>query len=257
MCKYLFIVAFAYFSCTFLLSCTRDFGTKAPAEQGARAYLKIIHAAPSMAKIFTLNKDSFNVFVGGNKVNGTVMTYNSFFPSTAILYSAVQPGTYMIRLSLNSSTTPDSSTFTSFSRTFVAGQYYTLLLTDSIKSLRDSSQIFVNDIYTVPQTGYYNMRFIHAVLNDTVGKTVDIYSTRRNSNIYTAIKPGTITAFTALAYNAQLNDTLYVRRTGTTFNLAPLLASTFSNQRVYTLCYRGDSASTGTKARGLVTYLHR
>ena len=255
--SFLFLTT-AWVATALMFSCSRNFDLKATAKIQPTAYLKVIHAAPSLAKIYSLNKDSFNVYLGGNKFNGTVLSYNSFFPGTANLYGSVQPGTYLIRLSLNSSTNPDSVTFTSFSRTFVAGQYYTMLITDSLKSSRDSSQIFVNDTYTTPAIGYYSMRFIHSVLNDTVGKTVDIYSTRRNNNIFTAIKPGTVTAFTSLAYNPQLNDTLYVRRTGTVTNLAPLLTGSFSNQRVYTLCYRGDDTTkTAAKTKNLITWLQR
>jgi len=47
---------------------------------------------------------------------------------------------------------------------------YSLIITDSIKSARDSSQIFVQDSWINPAPGYINVRLVHAVLNDTVAK---------------------------------------------------------------------------------------
>ena len=145
-----------------------------------------------------------------------------------------------------------------FTKVFLTGQYYTLLVTDSIKSLRDSSQMFLLDKYTTPTQGNYSLRFIHAVLNDTLGLNVDIFSTRRNGNIFSNIKPGTVSGFSTLPYNTQLNDTLFVRRTGTLNNLTSINNIGFSNQRVYTLYYRGDANLTSsTKARLLTTYIHQ
>jgi len=133
------------------------------------------------------------------------------------------------------------------------------MIIDSIMSLRNSSQIFVRDSIVQPPPGYYNLRFIHAVWNDTAGKGIDIWSTRNNRYIFSNLKPGAISTFSQWPYNALLNDTLYVRRTGSpTVTLATLNGASFSNQRTYTLYYKGDgNLTTGTKARSLAIYVHQ
>ena len=150
---------------------------------------------------------------------------------------------------------------TSLTKTFLPDLLYTLMITDSIASTRDSSQIFVQDSYLQPVVGYFNLRFIHAVLNDTAGKMIDIYSTRTNRSIFTNVKPGSISTFTQYPYNAVLSDTLYVRRSGSpAIVLDTLNTVSFSNGRTYTLYYRGDGTTnynTNTKRRHLATYLHQ
>ncbi|MBI2273748.1 MAG: DUF4397 domain-containing protein [Bacteroidetes bacterium] len=230
------------------------------ASDESTAYVRVIHAAPSFRNIFNA-PDSFNVYVNDIKMNAPFLTFGSVFPAstTAFGYVAVQPGLNQFRVNIHgfASASPDSTRLINFSKVFQAGEYYTLLLTDSIKSQRDSSQMFLKDAYTKPLNGNYGLRFVHAVWNDTAGKTIDVFSARRNANIYTNIKPGQISTFNSLAANTQLSDTLYVRRSGTLINLAQLNGVSFANQRSYTLFYRGNGdLATGTKARALATYLH-
>ena len=117
--------------------------------------------------------------------------------------------------------------------------------------------MFVADTYTKPELGFYNIRFVHTVLNDTLGKTIDIYSTRNAKNIFTAVKPSSVTSYSKYPFNSLLSDTLYVRRSGTLINLATLNGQIFADQRTYTLYYRGNgSLTTGIKARSLATYIH-
>ncbi len=222
------------------------------------AFLRVAHAAPSFRSIFNA-PDSFNVYVNGSKVNAPFITYASVFPTTSNTYFAVAPGLQQIKISVHgfNSIQPDSTLITNFTKVFQAGQYYTLLITDSIKSVKDSAQMFLPDAYSKPSPGNYGLRFVHAVLNDTAGKNIDVFSTRRNANIYNNIKPGTITSFSSLAYNTQLNDTLYVRRAGTLFNLSSAVFGA-GNQRVYTIVYRGNGdLTTTTKARLMASFVHQ
>ncbi|MCA6452429.1 MAG: DUF4397 domain-containing protein [Chitinophagaceae bacterium] len=223
------------------------------------AYVRVVHAAPSFRQIFNA-PDSFNVYVNDIKMNAPFLTYGAIFPSNASFgYVAVQPGLNQFRVNIHgfASASPDSTRLINFTKVFQAGQYYTLLMTDSITSGRDSSQMFLPDAYTKPLNGYYGLRFVHAVWNDTTGKTIDIYSARRNANIFTSVKPGEIKTFNSFASNTQLSDTLYVRRSGTQITLSQLNGVSFANQRSYTLVYRGDgNLATGTKARALATFLH-
>jgi hypothetical protein len=255
-------------SLTAYYSCKRDYTMKSPASitQG-KSFLRIIDAAPNFRKIFNA-PDSFNVLVNDNKITaytpGTAinMTFGSTYPTAATNYGyvAVDPGTNIIKLTLGI-TNPDSIELATFSKTFLADKYYTFMITDSVSSAREQAQIFVQDNFSPVPSGYYNLRFIHAIFNDTTGKNIDIWSTRANRYIYTNIKPDSITGFSQWAYNPILNDTFYVRRTGNpAVTLDTLNAIGFGNQRTYTLYYRGDANSnfnTNAKRRHLASYVHQ
>jgi hypothetical protein len=226
------------------------------------AYLKVIHAAPGFTQVFNA-PDNFNVLVGG--INGqriaAAFTYNSAFPANTIntdTYAAVPSGSQDIRLALKGVANIDSIPVAIIPKNLSAGSYYTLVITDSITTTSDFSKIWVADNFTTPASGSYGLRFIHAVMNDTAGKNVDVYSFRTASNIFSNITPGTATPFTTQTVTGIL-DTLSIRRAGTTFELARLNGVNYTNnQRVYTLVYRGDGRLTsGTKARGAFVYNNR
>lgn len=223
------------------------------------AFVRLIHASPSLREVFNA-PDSINVFINNAKVNGPLITYAGLFPATGTNYGyfAVPTGLINIKLTVAGIVNTDSIPLTLFTRVFTKGQFYSIILTDNIKAANDSLKIILKDIYTKPNPGNYSIRFVHAVLNDTVGKNIDVYSTRRNANIYNNIKPGQIVDFQTYPYNSQLIDTLYVRRAGTLQNLSTVNGATFGNQRAYTVVYRGNGdLTTGTKARILATYLHQ
>lgn len=231
------------------------------------AFLRVVDASPNFRQVFNL-PDSFNVYVNGAKVNSPFLTYGSIFPGSATNfgYLAVPPGLQQIKLSVHgfASTNYDSAQLTNFTKVFQSGQYYTLLVTDSIKSSRDSSQMFLPDVYSKPLPGNVAIRFVHTVWNDTATKTVDVFSYARNNTILTNYKPGQISGFTSLGYNIGVADTFYVTRNapaGTQLAnriVLAKLALPVVNQRVYTLYFRGDgNLTTGTKARSLASYLHQ
>jgi hypothetical protein len=151
----------------------------------------------------------------------------------------------------------DSVTIWSLPKYLAPGKYYTFMITDSLNSTRDSNRIFVQDVYTPAVVSYINLRFIHAVVNDTPGKTVDLWSYARNAAIISKVKPDSVSSFLLAGVNPSVADTLYVRRTGTTLNLAKLLFAP-TPQRTYTLYYYGDGNITtaGKKPRTLASYGH-
>ena len=224
-----------------------------------KAFVRVIHSAPSFRLIFNA-PDSFNIFINDAKVNAAQITYAGLFPASGTLfgYIAIPTGLQNIKLSVAGVVNPDSIPLTLFTKIFTKGQYYSIIVTDNIKSANDSSKIILPDTYTVPNNGNYSMRFVHAVLNDTAGLKIDVYSARRNANILNAITPGQIVNFQSLPYNSQISDTLIVRRAGTLQSLATVNGISFGNQRVYTIIYRGDGTLTsGAKSRALATYIHQ
>ncbi|MBO9203185.1 MULTISPECIES: DUF4397 domain-containing protein [Niastella] len=253
-----------------LVSCNRDYEAAAPYQTPAgTAYLRVVHAAPNFSTLFgsVRVRDSINILVGGTKISGFLsggnpyMSYGSIYPlgSTLYGYVSVPAGEQEIKLTTGV-TNPDSITLKTFSKVLAPDTYYSFLITDSINSQRDAAQIFVKDSLTTPTIGYFNLRFIHAVLEDATVKTVDtidVFSTRNNRNIYSKITPGTVTTFSQFAYNSQLNDTLYVRRVRSTTNLATLNNVAFGNQRTYTLYFQGDGTLTTGKVKSLATYVHK
>ncbi len=242
-----------------------DWNAAYDASTDATAYFRVVHASPFFRQQFNA-PDSFNVYVNNIKVNSPFLTYGSIFPgtSTGFGYIAVPPGLQQVRISVNgfASASPDSTQLINFTKVFTNGQYYTLFISDSLKFYPDAA--FVPDVYTKPLNGNVNIRFMHGVLNDTAGKTVDIYSYARNATVFSNIKPGQVTAFNSLGFNVGVADTFYVTRNAPAGTLLAnrivlaKLAFAPTNQRTYSLYFRGDAnLTTGTKARTLSSYLHQ
>lgn len=223
------------------------------------AYLKIGHFSTNFKNIVGSNKDSFNVYVNGNKINGAFMTYGSIFPSTANLYAKVPAGSQLIRLTLNGAISPDSLTLVGFSKNLIAGNYYSLIMNDSLFSPNESKQMFIQDNFSIADSNHFTVRLIHAILNDSAGKNIDVYSTRLSANMFSNISPGTITPYITEPYNV-VADTLIVRRAGSLFELARYSTVNNTNgvllarQRAFTLLYKGTPVNTGTKPRSLINF---
>ena len=223
------------------------------------AYLKIIDASPNFRQTYK-GSDSFNVYVNGVKINGPQLSYNSMFPVSTSLYSAVPAGPQSIRLTVNGKLTPDSITLVSLNKTLEAGSYYSFIVTDEALTANESRQMFIKDNFALTDTNNFTLRFVHAALNDP--GAVDIYSFRRAANIFTNISPASATPFVTLPFTVPssiLSDTFYVRRTGTLIDIAKVAVnvtnSIFLNRgRAYTILYKGQFGVTGTKARSLILY---
>jgi len=222
------------------------------------AYIKIGQYSPNFRTVFG-NRDSVNVYANGLKLNGTFLTYGSIFPSTSNMYAAVPAGTQALRITVNGVNTPDSITLGTITKTLTAGNYYSLLLTDSALTANEAKQIFVQDNPVISDTSHITMRFVHAVLNDTLGKNVDVFSTRLNANIFSNIAPGTTTPFVSEPYFF-IADTLIVKRAGINFELARIstVSTPLQRQRAYTLIYKGNAANiTAPKGRSLSYFLNQ
>lgn len=238
-----------------------------------KAYFKFVHASPSFRLIHG-TQDTFHVYVNNKKITSAPLSFNGMWPyavnasttNITATYTMVEAGANTIRLAIPGKTTPDSATAFTITKDLEAGSRYTFLLTDSAKMDRDSSKIFVGDGLgeVAPLTGYINLRLIHAVMNDTAGMTINLFSYARNANVMTNIKPGTTTLFSRLTYNPGVPDTFYVRRNNATANVLakiPFNAANVSSgsldQRTFTLYYKGDGTlATGTKGRALGAYIN-
>jgi hypothetical protein len=245
----------------FMTSCKKSGKYEAkPLPVDNNAYLRIVHVAPNFRTVLQ-KPDSFHIYQGDMKVNGPQVTYNTFFPvSTANVntYAAIAAGNSKLRFSLIGKNLVDSQTIITLPVALGKGTYYTLFITDNIRDGQTAPQILSQDFVGRPDTGKYALRFAHMILSDTAGKTVDVYSYRQAVNIFSAVTPGSVTAFATLPYIAPSLDTFSIRRTGTGQELVRLNGVSISNnRRVYTIVYRGTSGTTGTKPRGAVVINNR
>jgi hypothetical protein len=246
-----------------LVACKRETMWHAEAEtSGFQSFVRLIHASPNFRAVLSnpsatpplVVKDTFNVYAGSAKLNNTIMTYGSQFPASN-LYLGIGAGTQTFRYVNPGVLNVDSLTVHSFIKSLDKGQRYSLIITDSMKSANENMQMFIRDNFVQPVPSQFGIRFVHAVVNDTAGKTVDLYSAKLKANMFTNVKIGTATSFQNYNVTGMTGDTLIVRRNGvTTWELARLNAQTYANQRVYTYVYRGDTRATGTKGKSLITY---
>lgn len=224
---------------------------------GTLAHLRIIHASPNFRAIMG-QADSLHIFANGGKVNGVRMSLGSVFPAQSPnAYVGLPPGNVELKLSVGGMISPDSIPLYSFKVKMEQGKYYSFLITDSLTNAsKDSSRIFVRDSFPNLFNGRTGIRFINA-LRDTAGRTVDVWSTRRNNNLYSNVPSGLISSFSNQPF-LNIPDTLIVRRAGTTNELARLNTITFANQRIYTILLRGDvTVTSGTRARTLTWVTNR
>ncbi|HEY4108653.1 hypothetical protein [Puia sp.] len=251
---------------TGFFSCKRDIALKDPAVPASAnsAHVSFIDVAVNLNTVLGAKADTFNILINGIKVTGytagtsPVMTMGSIYPlaGTSYGYAEVPTGDQTIKFARGVNTL-DSVLFYSFNETFQANTYYTLLVTDSIKSSNDQLRMVLKDNFTLTDSTAYNMRFINTVLNDTA--SVDVYSARQAKTIFAGVKPGAVVDFGQFR-SSFVSDTLYCRRAGTTTNLDVLNTQQLNGYRTYTLIYEGDAKNATAKdpkRHHLVAYLNR
>ena len=252
---------------TGFFSCKRDNPLKDPANvpSSNSAFLSIIDVSPNLGTVLGAKADTFNVLINGVKVTGytagtsPVMTFSGIYPLAGNNngYAAIPSGAETIEFARGVNQL-DSTVLATFHKTLQPNTYYSFIITDSVNSNRDSSRIFIKDSMTQVTSGFYNLRFVNAAMNDTAG--VDIWSTRNNKVIFSNVKPGGIVNFSSFASNWALSDTLFARRAGTAIGLDTLNSQTLYNLRSYTLVYKGNALSnlkTDPKRRHLIVYVNQ
>jgi hypothetical protein len=221
------------------------------------AQIRIIHGATNFRTI-TGQADSLHFFVNGAKINNTRMSFGGVWPAqTPTTYTSVPAGNVNLKVSVGGIVNIDSIAITTLKLNLAAGERYSFILTDSLlNAKKDSTRIFIRDSFPTPLNGRIGLRFIN-LLTDTAGKNIDLWSARRNANLYANIPYGSISTFSNQPF-INLNDTLIVRRAGTLQEFARINTITLANQKVYTVFVRGDVLqSTGAKARTLTWVTNR
>ena len=171
----------------------------------------------------SLNSVRNNLFVDGTATTGLAGTfgYGSLFPGT-VFGVAVDPGqrTFIVRDTL-------------------AGSKYTIFTYDTLT--RTKARIVETSIVITDSS---RVRLVNLIFSTTPVPNIDVFSVRRNANIFTNVAPEQITGY--IPYSSFRTDTLYVRATGTTVNLTPILTFSATPRRSYTLVFRGRYQTTGT-----------
>lgn len=200
---------------------------------GTQALVKVYNAALNTSRNF--------MFVDNTLVTGITFAYGGLFPSTG--YSAaLVPGSRSILIKDTLSTTTQNQL--SFTSNFEAGKNYTIFMYDSTTTVKQKT---ISDVLLTPSAGNGGLRFANFIFSKTSVPNVDVFSKRQNKNIFSNIAPTGVTGF--IPYQADFNDTFYVRAAGVTAtNLATLNGLSLTEKRSYTLVFRGgyQSASGAT-----------
>lgn len=202
----------------------------------------------AMVQVYNATVGSAGSLIGvdGALVNNTApMTYGSAFPTTT--YFIAEPGVRNFVISPSSTTSTQVPI--SFPTAVQANTRYNMFVYDTITSPK---QLTVKTVIEIPLDTTARLRFANFVFSKTAVPAVDIYSLKRKANVFTNIGTTQVTEFVPFA--AAMNDTLLVRETGTTNQLAALNGINPGRKRSYTVVFRGRyQTTTGTTARGLTT----
>ncbi|HET9056783.1 MAG TPA: hypothetical protein VFN30_08050 [Chitinophagaceae bacterium] len=195
----------------------------------------------------TINSAKNYVYADNKPVTGSILAYGSAFPASYGF--TVDAGTVSVLIKDTSSTT--TQTPLTISQFWAPNAFYSVFTYDTITAAKQKTVL--NDI-EVPDDTTARLRFVNLIHSKTAIPSVDIFSIKRNGNVFTSIPTGTVTGF--LRYAAELSDTLLVRETGTTNLLFQLNGLNLARKRSYTLVFRGRYQSTsGTLARTLTSFL--
>jgi hypothetical protein len=162
----------------------------------------------------------------------------------------VKPGshTVLIKDSLATSTQLPIT----FTGNFEPNKYYTIFTYDTLTAAKYK---MVETNITIPTADTVSrIRFANFAFSTTAMPNVDLFSVKRNANVFTNIAPTQVTDF--IDHPGRITDTFYVRATGTTTNLTPVFTVTPTYKRSYTIVFRGRYNTTGTTGVARMLSLH-
>ena len=236
-----YIIGFCIVGAVMFFSCKKEFKKLIveETELSGKAYLKVYNSA--------VNTNRNYVYIDNVPVTGSIIAYGGLFPSTG--YTAVvEPGSRA--LTVKDTLAGSTQTIVNFTSTFEAGKNYTLFTYDTVNSVKYK---LVTDVIEIPADTTSRIRFANLIYSSTPLPNVDLFSTRRNANIFSNVALAQVTDFIPYASNSV--DTLYVRATGTTTDLTPLFAIRPTQKRSYTIVYRGRYGTTTPSTAALLRSL--
>jgi hypothetical protein len=233
---------------TFLVSCEKTFDNKhgIDDDQSNSSVVQFIVA--------TVNATRNHVFLDGTRITGSNLVSGSVFPSSGFgVEIAGGLRAFLVRDTLGTSTQLPFS----FAENMKAASHQTVFLYDTITSPKQKTVI---DNIVVPSDTTARVRFASFAYLPTMQlPAFDIYSARRQANIFTNVRYTDVTEFVPIA--SGVADTFYIRETGTTTNLQNVTISTATPpappvwsdirliwtptmKRSYTLVFRGSYRTT-------------
>lgn len=182
----------------------------------------------------------FNAIVGSNRnylyvdtkpLNGATIAYGASFPSNAYGFS-VPAGfrAFLLKDTLITSTQLQLS----FAENLQSQKNYTVFAYDTITAPR---QVTVETKLEIPADTTARVRFANFLYSTVAQPAVDVYSVKRQANVFSGIIKTGVTDF--IPYASQLNDTLLVRWAGTTTQVIALNGFNPTQKRSYTVILRG------------------
>ncbi|MBN8673498.1 MAG: hypothetical protein J0L56_05165 [Chitinophagales bacterium] len=212
----------------------------------------------SLAQVYiaTVSAARNYVYVDGKAVTGTAMSSGSVFPSTGYTFN-VSGGirSFLIRDTLATSTQVPLV----FAQNMQVSKQYTIFAYDTITTPK---QVTVPANIVIPSDTTARIRFANFVYNPTALTGFDIFSVKRNANVFTNVQVTQVTDF--IPYASGVTDTFYIRPTGSPTNLQNYRTSpagyldilailTPTAKRSYTLVFRGGYRSIITTAASVRT----
>lgn len=203
----------------------------------------------AMVKVYssTLGATRNYVYFDNLPVTGAGIAYGNLFPSVSF-YAAIDAGNKNVEIRDTLLTSTQNSI--KFSGNFQAGKYYTIFTYDTLNAAK---QVTVEDKIVVPTDTTARIRFANMIYSKAAVPAVDIYSIKRQANVFTNVPTTGVTDF--IPFATDIADTLFVRATGTTTNLTQLNAIVAREKRSYTVVFRGVyQLTSGTLARTLTSF---
>lgn len=201
----------------------------------------------------------YNGIIGSNRtfiyadrmpLVGSPVAYGSAFPSVSPSHFALEPG--LRNILIRDTLFPTTQAPVNADVQMQENGYYTAFAYDS---LNNAKLRVVNDLIGLPiNDTAARLRFANFPYSTAAIPNVDIFSVKRNANVFTNISTTSVTDF--IPFASALSDTLFVRPTGTTDNLTALNNLVLLPKRSYTVIFRGSyRATSGTNARTLTSFL--
>jgi hypothetical protein len=204
----------------------------------------------SFVKFFNgiVNSNRTYIYADLVPLNGSTIAYGGVHPAVSPSYVALNSG--MRSIAIRDTLFPTPQYPIAFNAKLDPGAYYTIFAYDSLNAPK---QILVKDNIESFGDTTARIRFANFPFSTAAIPNIDIFSQKRQANVFTNIAPTAVTDF--IPYASGLNDTLYVRQTGTTTNLTQGTLLPIA-KRSYTVVFRGSfRATSGTNARTLASFL--
>jgi hypothetical protein len=223
--------------------------TKQQAELVAKQQTNFSNSNLVQVYFASVNASRNYVYVDGNLVTGSLLASGGLFPAAGPGFNVPQGiKAFLVRDTLSATTQVPLS----FTQNMLVGKKYTIFLYDTITSPKQKT---VESNIVIPSDTSASIRFANFIFSQTAVPAVDIFSKRRNVNLFTNVQVTEVTSFIPIP--TAFNDTFFVRETGTANQLAVLNGLNPTQKRSYTLVFRGRYQTTsGTVARTLSSFIN-